>query len=781
MSSHKKVIIFLLFLFFSCGKEDTQKLYPVPVIGVLQGSTKSFDLRKYLVRENSSVYLLNQVQGVSINKYQINITSARLKPGLYPINLLVDGEKFEVYIRIEKMINHRFQYEGKEGDEVYVMGVFNDWSRNGLRMENQRNNIYEKNVFMEPKKHEYKFVVNGEELIDPENSLFISNNIGGWNSILDLSDSASSEPGLLIKDNYSGNWLTYKYLSPPDGSRVLDWIVLLDNTRLHPDKTDPLEGGGLKVNIRSIENGLLRILGVDSRGRPILENQTILINGSPLNSSDKSWHFEIIYNTMIDRFFDGDMSNNKPIKDSKLHPLANFNGGDIVGIKKKAEGKYFEDLNVSALWLSPIQEQTDTSWVEWVSPNHSFTGYHGYWPVKPRSIEKRFGSSDDLKELIDFLHETEIKVLLDFVSNHVHQDHAYVKSNPEWFGNIQLPDGRKNIRLWDGGTRLTTWFDEFLPSYDYSNSPEAITQVVNDAIWWVETYNIDGFRQDAVKHVPHKFWISLTKSLKVKFPDRSLYQIGETFGSNDLIGSYVNPSELDAQFNFDIYFNARQKFASDKSNFDDIKSILLRNRKKFGPINLMGNITSSHDQLRFSAYADGQIKFSDNGTERTFNDPVKQINKKTTYNKLANFHAFNLSLPGVPIIYYGEEIGLMGEGDPGNRRMMRFELTKDEMKLKQTFSKLNFLRRSYPSLSIGDLLVLHSDGPFLVICKVYFNEIIILAINNSASSMSMPIEIPVEIKKLNSLVKNLNHDFGSSPIFKIELEPYSHDFFYAEF
>ena len=122
------------------------------------------------------------------------------------------------------------------------------------------------------------------------------------------------------------------------------------------------------------------------------------------------------------------------------------------------------------------------------------------------------------------------------------------------------------------------------------------------------------------------------------------------------------------------------------ANFDDIKSILLRNRKKFGPINLMGNITSSHDQLRFSAYADGQIKFSDNGTDRTFNDPVKQINKKTTYNKLANFHAFNLSLPGVPIIYYGEEIGLMGEGDPGNRRMMRFELTKDEMKLKQTFS-----------------------------------------------------------------------------------------------
>ena len=781
MFSDKKVIIFSLFLFFSCGKEATQKIYPVPIIEVSQGSTKSFDLGKYLDKENSSVYLLNKTQGVSIDKYQIKINSESLEPGLYPINLLLDGEKFEIYVRVEKMINHRFHYEGEEGDEIYVMGGFNDWSRDKIRMERKKNNKYGKNVFLKPRRHEYKFVVNGEELIDPNNSVFISNNIGGWNSILDLSDSASSEPGVLIKTNQSGSWLTFSYLPPIDGSSVLDWIVLIDNSRLHPDKTDPLEDGGIKINIRSIDNGLLRILGVDTKGRSILENQTIITNGRPLTSSDDSWYFQIIYNTMIDRFFDGNVENNKPIKDSKLHSLANFNGGDLVGIKQKVEEKYFEDLNISSIWLSPLQEQTDTSWVEWISPNHSFTGYHGYWPVKPRSIETRFGSSDDLRELIEYLHKNDTKVLLDFVSNHVHQDHIYAKRHPEWFGNIQLPDGRKNIRLWDGDTRLTTWFDVFLPSYDYSNSPEAITQVVDDAIWWVKTYNIDGFRQDAVKHVPHKFWIRLTRNLKKEFPDRNLYQIGETFGSNDLIGSYVNPSELDAQFNFDIYFNVRQKFASDQSNFDDVKSILQRNRKKFGSINLMGNITSSHDQMRFSAYADGQIEFSDDGTERSFNDPVKSITNKTTYNKLANFHAFNVSIPGVPIIYYGEEIAFMGEGDPGNRRMMRFELNEEEIELKKVFSKLNLLRRNYPSLALGDLLVLYSNGPFLILCKIYFNEIIIVAINNSDSPMSLPVKIPVEIKKLNSLTKNLNYKVESNSIFKLELDSYSNDFFHAEF
>ena len=108
----------------------------------------------------------------------------------------------------------------------------------------------------------------------------------------------------------------------------------------------------------------------------------------------------------------------------------------------------------------------------------------------------------------------------------------------------------------------------------------------------------------------------------------------------------------------------------------------------------MGNITSSHDQLRFSGYADGQIQFSDNGTARSFDNPVGKIQQLSTYSKMANFHAFNISQPGIPIIYYGEEIALMGEGDPGNRRMMRFNISDNEMELKKTFSLL-FIKSSY--------------------------------------------------------------------------------------
>ena len=71
----------------------------------------------------------------------------------------------------------------------------------------------------------------------------------------------------------------------------------------------------------------------------------------------------------------------------------------------------------------------------------------------------------------------------------------------------------------------------------------------------------------------------------------------------------------------------------------------------------MGNITSSHDQVRFMSFADGQMDYSDNGTERSFYNSPENVNRKSSYGKLQNFHALNISLPGIPIIYYGEEIG----------------------------------------------------------------------------------------------------------------------------
>jgi glycosidase len=481
---------------------------------------------------------------------------------------------------------------------------------------------------------------------------------------------------------------------------------------------------------------------------------------------------------MVDRFLDGNPTNNKPIHDPKLHDLANFMGGDFAGIQEKIKDGYFNDLGVNTLWISPIQKQPDSSWVEWIPPNRTFSGYHGYWPVSPRKTDLRFGSNEEFQSVVQNAHRTNTKVILDFVSNHVHQNHPYYKEFPKWFGDVNLTDGRINIRQWDGDTRLTTWFDEFIPSFDFPSAPGAIDQVVEDALWWMEEYDLDGFRQDAVKHVPHSFWRSLTQSARKRFPEKNIYQIGETFGSDDLIGSYVNPAELDGQFNFSIYFNARGPFSSNKADFSDLGRIIEENRHSFGPIHLMGNITSSHDQFRFTGYADGQMKLSDNGTARSFDDPVGKIRHKSTYSKLANFHAFNISQPGVPIIYYGEEIAMMGEGDPGNRRMMRFDLSEKEADLKNQFSQLNKLRVKYPSLAVGDQIILLSDGPVFATFKVYFDEKVLVMINQSPKNEIVNIKLPISVESLKNCLSDNSVIIKDNSI-QLTLKPYSHSFYYA--
>ncbi|MBC8402843.1 MAG: hypothetical protein H8E14_15265, partial [Candidatus Marinimicrobia bacterium] len=397
------------------------------------------------------------------------------------------------------------------------------------------------------------------------------------------------------------------------------------------------------------------------------------------------------------------------------------------------------------------------------------------WPIRPREVDPRFGSESELKELVKLAHARGIKVILDFVSNHVHEDHIYYREHPEWFGSMHLPDGTVNIRNWSEETRLTTWFDEFIPSFDFPSAPAAIDQVVEDALWWLETFNFDGFRQDAVKHVPHAFWKKLTAEMKTRFPDRDFYQIGETFGSDQLIGSYVNPGELNSQFNFAIYFNARGPFSADVADFGHLATILNDNPDTFGPVNLMGNITSSHDQVRFMAFADGQLSFSDNGTERAFHDPPGAVRNNTSYNKHVNFTAFNLTIAGVPVVYYGEEMGLMGAADPGNRRPMRFgsELSAIEQTTLKRISALIKLRQQYSALAIGDYIPLLIEGPVLVFGKAYFDEFIMVAINQSAVSHSISIELPVKVKRLTDLVTGSSREISSTGS-TLELAPYSH-------
>ena len=148
--------------------------------------------------------------------------------------------------------------------------------------------------------------------------------------------------------------------------------------------------------------------------------------------------------------------------------------------------------------------------VEYPFPHRKYSGYHGYWPVSCTKIDSRFGNSQTLKKLVREAHKKEIKVLLDFVSNHVHENNPIIKKHPQWATDLILEDGTENIRIWDE-QRLTTWFDRFLPTIDYSIS-EAVEMMTDSALFMLSEYKLDGFRHDATKHIPKVFGEHLRKN-----------------------------------------------------------------------------------------------------------------------------------------------------------------------------------------------------------------------------------------------------------------------------
>lgn len=131
----------------------------------------------------------------------------------------------------------------------------------------------------------------------------------------------------------------------------------------------------------------------------------------------KSWDEEIIYMVMTDRFFDGDPSNNNPdyIEGSfdKGHPEA-YHGGDFRGIIDKVP--YLKDLGITTLWITPIVKNVDTNMM--ADRGEKQYAYHGYWASDFTKIDPHLGTEEDLKELIDVLHENGIKLMVDVVINH---------------------------------------------------------------------------------------------------------------------------------------------------------------------------------------------------------------------------------------------------------------------------------------------------------------------------------------------------------------------------
>ena len=518
-------------------------------------------------------------------------------------------------------------------------------------------------------------------------------------------------------------------------------LSVIVNNKLLPVQALEFNHAADVLTINGLEEGenYVSICGFATNGNLGSISVPVTFSNAPRTPRD-----EVIYFPMTDRFLDGDPSLNTHTGREDLHPLVTYLGGDWAGITQKIEDGYFNDLGVTTLWIAPQARNTPKIEQESVEPGRFFTSYHGYWPISSTETNEQFGSMEDLRLLVDTAHDNGIAIILDFVVNHVHEDHPLFQEHPEWAVPLETPDGRQNIRMFDEFP-LTTWFDTFLPTLDYENQPEITERMVDNAVYWLNTTGADGFRHDAVKHIPTPFWRALTSRLNAEFSGadgRGLYQVGETISGHGLINEYVGPDLLNGQFDFPTYFAIQDVLARGNGSMADLDEAARKAWALYPLSSIMSPLLGNHDVPRFMAIADGDMIDGMKENEVGFQRPP-EVDDPESYRKLRLAFAFVMTFNGPPTIYYGDEIGITGAGDPDNRRPMIWNDWSDEQEQTNALvGKLAKARQESIALRRGVYQSLHADEGRLLFARVSPGETVLVALNRSAVDQGMTLQWP---------------------------------------
>ncbi len=682
---------------------------------------------------------------------------------LLRMHVWIDGsaETIPVFRSDKQVVEFVFDPQGEEYASVSVRGEFNGWTP-GRPEFNYADGVWQGYLQLSPGQYQYLYVLDGEDALDPTNPEKVDNNMGKFNSLLSVGADIPDRLPKIFTEEYEDDDIEIGFSGEVDGL-----LVLWQNRQLPCAYVEQEDDEEYEIDIPAVaadvQRSFIRIwawneAGISNDLLIPLEYGKVLDDAVKITRYDQ--HSMILYNAFVDRFYDADPSNNRPLNDPEVRPAADYHGGDIKGVTEKIKDGYFEKLGVNTIWISPVVKNPEEAYGFWPDPPSKFSGYHGYWPISFTLIDDRYGTEDDLHELVRTAHENDMNVLLDFVANHVHINHPVYQEHPDWATELYLPDGSLNTERWDE-YRLTTWFDVHLPTLDLER-PEVYEMLTDSAVYWIDKYDLDGFRHDATKHIPEVFWRTLTRKLKkqiVEAKGLQQYQIGETYGGPELISSYVGSGMLDAQFDFNVYDDALAVLIRPGESFDRLDASIHESFRYYGVHNLMGYITGNQDRGRFTSYAGGALRFDEDAKLAGWTRDVT-VGDPSAYMTTAMLFAFNMTIPGLPVIYYGDEIGMPGGNDPDSRRMMRFDnLLPEEEKLKEKVIKLTELRNSELPLVYGDFESLLVSRETYAYCRTYFCQIVVVAMNKSAEEKTLQFMLPERFEDVQ-----FHSNFGTDPV-----------------
>jgi cyclomaltodextrinase / maltogenic alpha-amylase / neopullulanase len=669
-------------------------------------------------------------------------------PAISMLTVATGSGEYGIVVKKSRKVSHKifFNAHGHIYKCVQIAGSFNSWNPQHHYL-HFIGGHWEIELEIDPGLYTYQIIADGCWMPDPSNPLRVDNGYGAYNSLLEIKTPNEGLIPEIDAEQSFGNSLVVNA-----SSHVKEFVVLWQNKHIKGHDIFVHDFKALLTlppEALSMQRSFLRVWAYNEFGGSNdllipLEYGVPVTDTSQLTRNDKE--ASVLYFLLVDRFcIPKGMKKPKPTEG--VHPKQDFCGGNLDGVLEKLEQGYFDMLGIDTLWISPVVKNPPAP----AEKNKiKTTGYHGYWPYISTAVDPRLGSKDSLSKLSGLLHQKDMNILLDYVSNHVHQDNPIMRLNPDWCTPLVLPDGSFNIGRWED-QRFSTWFDEFLPTLNF-DKPEVTDTMTEFAVFWAQQFQLDGFRHDATKHVQSSYWRKLTEKLKADVMQpkgKRFLQIGESFGGREMLLEYINSGMMDSQFSFNLYYELRDAFAFDEVPFAKLAIALEQDLRAFGYHNLMGNITGNHDMPRFISYAAGALSLKENAEHEGWHRDIA-VKDPIGYKKLSALTAFICCIPGLPVIYYGDEIGIPGGGDPDNRRPMRFDNLNDyESETLRLCSKSVWLRRTNMSLIYGSFKKIEITDWTFVFSRAYLSEIAYCAFNKSPEEKIIAIPVAPNHRKIN--------------------------------
>ena len=362
---------------------------------------------------------------------------------------------------------------------------------------------------------------------------------------------------------------------------------------LPPPQLSVSAGAGGAMRISATASGLqpgkyqIVVHAADQKGRAVSAAASAFVETGPAGSGPEARVLQdgIIYHLMIDRFWGNGPLPSPPTPGDRA-------GGTLSGVRQMLLAGHFQRLGVTTLWLSPV----------YVNPpgllpgrdGHMYQGYHGYWPAASRDVETQIGGDPQLDPLIADAHAQGIRVILDMVPHHVHESHPYYLDHSRRAPAVaQAADPAAASWFLDGpeacvcgdpacgwGDHIQVcWFDTYLPTLNW-RQPDAAQAGVDDLLFWMSRFDIDGMRIDAVPMMPRASTRRIARATRstMRRDGLDLLMLGETYtGPGDdgraQIRSYLGQQfdGLDSEFDFPLMWALRDIVAHGRGGLDTLE------------------------------------------------------------------------------------------------------------------------------------------------------------------------------------------------------------------